>query len=591
MIPAERLPPPMLASVGAAGGSVDSGTTTGAAGGSNTSSGSVRTAITSSASGGLWGSSAVPSAPLFGTQRTLLHAKKERLSRGARLLLPNWAARQIVINPVMELDTGSPSLSGHYATHMRFSRFLYYIWHFLSRPSNLWLIVIYSISLFVYTPEDRSLGSLPHQVLLLMGAPLLLFLSVAVFAGNSVQTSSRREAIERSVSRAFTCRVLDGREPALKEVPWGSLRPGNIVRVYEGECVPADLLILNCGHSASAILDLRMVDSAASFTRRYCVRDTKADYSLTALAGLRGRVVCEGPAYDSPHFKATIRFDARPRGTRVVPNNFAPRGSILRWTEWIDGVVLYAAEDVAYLQPPSNWKKRGRELDAACVNLVGCSAVLTLLLGVALFLTKGLVETDNGWMFDVPQYRLQLARCLLLLSCGPVALFFAVDILKLRRRENLLRPPHSMPTCGKGIATGGGHSHSHVKQGDGLGVAQTGSGSENSGRTCISCMIKSAALLRCMDSWCPRQPLMILPEQTFCCSIREQLSTAPHCIYMGYAQVASVLPVTVQRWKYIQTGLPGRGTLARLPGVLHCKRVHLPCGINRQPSEAPAAEY
>lgn len=43
---------------------------------------------------------------------------------------------------------------------------------------------------------------------------------------------------------------------------------GNIVRVYCGECVPADLLILTCGHSESAILDLRMVDGATSFTRR-----------------------------------------------------------------------------------------------------------------------------------------------------------------------------------------------------------------------------------------------------------------------------------------------------------------------------------
>lgn len=57
------------------------------------------------------------------------------------------------------------------------------------------------------------------------------------------------------------------------------------------------------------------------------MRDTKADYSLVALAGLRGRIIFEGPAYDSPQLKCTIRFDARPRGTRIVANNFAPRGA------------------------------------------------------------------------------------------------------------------------------------------------------------------------------------------------------------------------------------------------------------------------
>ncbi|CDI75902.1 Guanylyl cyclase, related [Eimeria praecox] len=238
---------------------------------------------------------------------------------------------------------------------------------------------------------------------------------------DSISLSLQRAAlcVCSTVSSAFTCHVLDGREPVLKEAAWGDLRVGNIVRVYCGECVPADLLILTCGHSESAVLDLRMVDGAASFTRRYCVRETKADYSLTALAGLRGRVVCESPAGGSPHFKGTIRLDARPRGTRIVASNVAPRGSILRWTEWIDGLVLHAAEDVAFYQSRRSCKEGNRELDSACSVVVGVFAVVTLLLGV---------------------YKTQLSQWLFLLSCGPVALSFALDIVKLRRRENLSYP-------------------------------------------------------------------------------------------------------------------------------------------------------
>lgn len=37
--------------------------------------------------------------------------------------------------------------------------------------------------------------------------------------------------------------------------------------------------------------------------------------------------MCENMNPDSPHFKGTIRFDARPRGTRIVANNVAPRGT------------------------------------------------------------------------------------------------------------------------------------------------------------------------------------------------------------------------------------------------------------------------
>ncbi|OEH77684.1 guanylate cyclase related protein [Cyclospora cayetanensis] len=232
------------------------------------------------------------------------------------------------------------------------------------------------------------------------------------------------------MSSAFTCHVLDGREPVLKEAVWGTLRVGNIVRVHSGE--------------------------------RYCVRDTKTDYSLTALAGLRGRVVCEGPAYNSPQFKGTIRFDARPRGTRIVASNVAPRGSILRWTEWIDGVVLHVGESDAFRQPRRSCKKRGRELESACTVLVASFALVIFLLGVALFVLKGLVKTNAGLKFRVSSYTVQLAQCLLLLSCGPVALSFALDLLKLRRKENLMRPAGALvDKCREG--RGNEHATAHAK--------------------------------------------------------------------------------------------------------------------------------
>ncbi|XP_026193746.1 uncharacterized protein LOC113147416 [Cyclospora cayetanensis] len=384
----------------------------------------------SGAGGGIWGAAAIPSAPLLGTQKTLLHAKKERLSQGTQLMVPYWTHRQVIINPLVEEDTCVPS----------------------SQASD-------------------SMGFLPSVSL-------------------------------RSPS-----------ELAARTAVWGTLRVGNIVRVHSGECVPADLLILTCGNA-----------------ERYCVRDTKTDYSLTALAGLRGRVVCEGPAYNSPQFKGTIRFDARPRGTRIVASNVAPRGSILRWTEWIDGVVLHVGESDAFRQPRRSCKKRGRELESACTVLVASFALVIFLLGVfisqtlsgkprlplsvsspcqrsidcrstpltvpflgcksqdvrvgrmrnypkglsawqkseagaapvALFVLKGLVKTNAGLKFRVSSYTVQLAQCLLLLSCGPVALSFALDLLKLRRKENLMRPAGALvDKCREG--RGNEHATAHAK--------------------------------------------------------------------------------------------------------------------------------
>lgn len=57
-------------------------------------------------------------------------------------------------------------------------------------------------------------------------------------------------------------------------------------------------------------------------------------------------------------------------------------GSILRWTEWIDGLVLHAAEDVAFYQSRRSCKEGNRELDSACSVVVGVFAVTSLILGV-----------------------------------------------------------------------------------------------------------------------------------------------------------------------------------------------------------------
>ncbi|KAL8453689.1 hypothetical protein Emag_001734 [Eimeria magna] len=245
------------------------------------------------------------------------------------------------------------------------------------------------------------------------------------------------------MAKSFKCHVLDGREPFFKIMSWGELRAGNIVRVFEGEAVPAGLLILNCGPADSAILDLRMVDSAASFTRKFCVRETKSDYSLTALAGLRGRVVWEGPSCDSSHLKGTIRLDARPRGTPISAVNFAPKGSILRWTKWIDGVVLSELDEFPPREPHNNYKARARALESACRVVVGVFAVLLCLLCVVMYLVREPSEKSSPWGPDTQHRSLHLPRCVLLLSCGPVALMLAVDILKLRRKENLLRRSRS----------------------------------------------------------------------------------------------------------------------------------------------------
>ncbi|KAL8435373.1 hypothetical protein ACSSS7_002561 [Eimeria intestinalis] len=444
---AGQAPPAAAAAAAAAGGG-------GAVSSSSSSSRATPAAPTGGAGGGggvTWAASPPSTAPLLGPQRNLLHAKKERICGGS--LLPYWSARQIIINPLADDEAVTTSaLGGRPRPHMQFrmSRFLRHAWSFWSRPLNFWLLLIYGLSVSAYETQSRRFGNVVLQVLLFLGAPLLLLLSLLAFVARALRADARRSAVQTTMAKSFKCHVLDGREPIFKIMSWGEVRAGNIVRVYEGEAVPAGLLILNCGPAESAILDLRMVDSAASFTRRFCVRETKSDYSLNALAGLRGRVIWEGPSCDSSHLNGTIRLDARPRGTPISAVNFAPKGSILRWTKWIDGVVLSELDEFLQRKPRNKYKTRGRALESACSVVVGVFALLLCLLCVVMYLVREPLDRSSSWKAASHHRSPHLPRCVLLLSCGPVALMLAVDILKLRRAENLSRrSPAALASSGQ----------------------------------------------------------------------------------------------------------------------------------------------
>lgn len=55
-------------------------------------------------------------------------------------------------------------------------------------------------------------------------------------------------------------------------------------------------------------------------------------------------------------------------------------GGVLRWTDWIDGVVMHVAEDAAATRLEKRCKTRGKELDAACTWVVASFAVVNFVL-------------------------------------------------------------------------------------------------------------------------------------------------------------------------------------------------------------------
>lgn len=147
------------------------------------------------------------------------------------------------------------------------------------------------------------------------------------------------------------CTIIDGRRPQLRMVHWENLRVGNIVRLTDEEEVPADVVVLATSNPEGiAYVETSKLDGETTLKFKQGVKETRTETYPLAIAGIRGRVVCEKPTYSMENFSGSLKLDAHPRATSLDLSNFIHRGSHIRNTEWVYGVVVYTGHDTRSLR-------------------------------------------------------------------------------------------------------------------------------------------------------------------------------------------------------------------------------------------------
>lgn len=135
-------------------------------------------------------------------------------------------------------------------------------------------------------------------------------------------------------------------EPYWKETCWEDLRVGDFVKILDNEPIPADILICATSEEEDvAFLETKNLDGETNLKSRRAVQ------SLTSFR--------DAQACANPNNSFQIRCDRpetnmyRLNGNVVINNETSPvdlsmtllRGTILRNTEWVIGVVLFTGLD------------------------------------------------------------------------------------------------------------------------------------------------------------------------------------------------------------------------------------------------------
>ncbi|XP_053992923.1 guanylate cyclase alpha-like isoform X2 [Hylaeus volcanicus] len=121
---------------------------------------------------------------------------------------------------------------------------------------------------------------------------------------------------------------------------------GNIIFLHDGEEVPADIILLSTSDIESiAYVDTSFVDGKTDLTIKSAVKETRGAVTLHAVGAIRGRIMCEEPTVNLDEFAGNLRLEAHPRSTQLTMKNFILRGSIIKNTESVYGVIVYTGHD------------------------------------------------------------------------------------------------------------------------------------------------------------------------------------------------------------------------------------------------------
>ncbi|KAL8271382.1 hypothetical protein Esti_004716 [Eimeria stiedai] len=273
--------------------------------------------------------------------RTALMEQKRKLYKDTTQQ-PLWGIRKLTINPIDKDDLRRFPENAVHTTKYTFLSFLpKALWKQFHRLPNWWLVAVLILE-FIPLPRFHALS--PWSTFL----PLAFTLGVCLV--KELLLDLQRRATDRW--RNFrVCTIIDGRRPQLRLVHWESLRVGNIVRLTDDEEVPADVVVLATSNPEGiAYVETSKLDGETTLKFKQGVKETRTETYPLAIAGIRGRVVCEKPTSSMDQFTGSLKLDAHPRATSLDLSNFIHRGSHVRNTEWVYGVVVYTGHDTRSLR-------------------------------------------------------------------------------------------------------------------------------------------------------------------------------------------------------------------------------------------------
>ncbi|KAG2019851.1 phospholipid-translocating ATPase [Coprinopsis cinerea AmutBmut pab1-1] len=198
----------------------------------------------------------------------------------------------------------------------------------------------------------------------------------------------------------------DTDRPHWRKNAWEDLAVGDFVKIMDNESLPADILICSTSEDENvAFVETKNLDGETNLKSRNAVPALTHIRSAADCASPHNsfRVDCDRPDVNMYRLNAAVRV-----GQDMFPvdmQNVLLRGTVLRNTKWVIGVVIYTGEDTRIVMnaggTPSKRSKVERQMNPQVfINLL-VLAVMAIVCGVVdSILQHRYLGSEAPWLYD-----------------------------------------------------------------------------------------------------------------------------------------------------------------------------------------------
>ncbi|XP_071990428.1 phospholipid-transporting ATPase IB isoform X2 [Engystomops pustulosus] len=244
------------------------------------------------------------------------------------------AARIILLNqPQTSKFRDNRVSTAKYSVLTFLPRFLY---EQIRRAANAFFLFI---ALLQQIPDVSPTGRYTTLV------PLIFILTVAGI--KEIIEDYKRHKADNTVNKKRTIVLRGG---TWQNVIWREVAVGDIVKVTNGQHLPADMIILSSSEpQAMCYIETSNLDGETNLKIRQGLPATSNLQSIDDLVKLNGRIECEGPNRHLYDFTGNLRLDSN-SPVAVGPDQILLRGAQIRNTQWVVGIVVYTGHDTKLMQ-------------------------------------------------------------------------------------------------------------------------------------------------------------------------------------------------------------------------------------------------